>query len=187
MAKTPARNRDRTCQRILDAAADLLAEEGFTAWSVNGLAGRAGVGKPLLYRYFGDFPGVLDALVMREAKRWRAEGAAETLPANLPIPAGAYRKIRFARRLAGDPAMKALYRALLAGELSRQNAARLLDLAPVGEGEERASAAFMLAGIVFIVLVKDQSETFAGLDLTDVRELARLEGISLKLTASPGT
>ena len=184
MAKVRSRNRERTRQRILDAASTLLAKGGAGAFSVNRLAARARVGKPLIYRYFGGFPGVLDALVQREAERWKAREASSPAPANLPVSLAAYRKLRFGRWLAGDSVVRGLYRTLLRGGLSRKSAGLLLGLLPTGEDEDKTASAFLLAGIAFIVLVKDHCESFGGIGLKDARELVRLEGVFLKLAES---
>jgi AcrR family transcriptional regulator len=51
-----------TRQRILEAAADLLAEGGSDAVSTRAVATAAGVQAPTLYRLFGDKKGLLDAV-----------------------------------------------------------------------------------------------------------------------------
>ncbi|WP_269538730.1 TetR/AcrR family transcriptional regulator [Cerasicoccus fimbriatus] len=53
------RNRQHTEKRIVDAAIDLLAEEGFQSFGVNAVAARAGVDKVLIYRYFDGLDGLL--------------------------------------------------------------------------------------------------------------------------------
>lgn len=57
-----ARNREETRAAILDAAQELLAEEGFSGFGVNALARRSGFDKQLIYRYFGGLDGLVDAL-----------------------------------------------------------------------------------------------------------------------------
>ncbi|MGW1800963.1 TetR/AcrR family transcriptional regulator [Streptomyces sp. NPDC001984] len=52
----------RTRERILHAAADLLAREGRAAVSTRAVCAAAGVQPPTLYRLFGDKDGLLDAL-----------------------------------------------------------------------------------------------------------------------------
>jgi AcrR family transcriptional regulator len=61
------RNRDTTASAILDAAAALLAREGFPAFGVNAVAREAGCDKQLIYRYFDGADGLLDALGERLA------------------------------------------------------------------------------------------------------------------------
>lgn len=56
------RNAEETRERIIEAAGRLMARDGFSKVGVNSLAGEAGVGKPLIYRYLGDLDGVIRAL-----------------------------------------------------------------------------------------------------------------------------
>jgi AcrR family transcriptional regulator len=63
------RDRDATADRVLDAAAQLLAREGADGLGVNALAKEAGCDKQLIYRYFGGLDGVMDALGARVAER----------------------------------------------------------------------------------------------------------------------
>ena len=65
-------NREETTERILTAALDLLADEGFAALGVNSLARRSGADKQLIYRYFGGIDGVLAALGQHVAGRLTA-------------------------------------------------------------------------------------------------------------------
>lgn len=51
-----------TRERILRAAADLLAEGGREAVSTRGVSAAAGVQPPTIYRQFGDMQGLLDAV-----------------------------------------------------------------------------------------------------------------------------
>jgi AcrR family transcriptional regulator len=58
----PPRNRDATRARILKAATELLAEDGFQNFGVNAVARRAGCDKQLIYRYYGGMDGLVDAI-----------------------------------------------------------------------------------------------------------------------------
>src|SRR5206468_332459 len=55
------RDSQATKAKILRAAGALLARAGFGAVGVSAIADEAGVGKPLIYRYFGGLDGLLDA------------------------------------------------------------------------------------------------------------------------------
>lgn len=70
-------NREETTERILEAALAVLAEEGFAALGINGLARRAGADKQLIYRYFGGLDGVLAALGQKVADRLTTALAAQ--------------------------------------------------------------------------------------------------------------
>lgn len=55
------RNVERTKARILRATGRILARSGFQKLGVNAVADAAGIGKPLIYRYFGGLPELLEA------------------------------------------------------------------------------------------------------------------------------
>lgn len=66
---TATRNRPATEQKIRNAAADLLREEGFPAYGLNVVARRAKVDKVLIYRYFSNAHGLL-ASVLAHLQLW---------------------------------------------------------------------------------------------------------------------
>lgn len=57
------RYRDDTRRAILDAAEDLLVDEGLDAFSMRRLAARCGCAAPTIYHYFRDKTGIVDALL----------------------------------------------------------------------------------------------------------------------------
>lgn len=61
MIDAPSR-RDDTRATIVDVAAQLLREQGPTAVTTRGVAERAGVQAPTIYRLFGDKDGLLEAV-----------------------------------------------------------------------------------------------------------------------------
>jgi AcrR family transcriptional regulator len=62
-----------TRERILDAAARLLAESGGAPVSTRAVCAAAGIGAPTLYHHFGDKEGLLDAVVAHGFERYLAE------------------------------------------------------------------------------------------------------------------
>lgn len=66
-----------TRERILDAAARLLAESGGAPVSTRAVCAAAGVGAPTLYHHFGDKEGLLDAVVAYGFERYIAEKRAQ--------------------------------------------------------------------------------------------------------------
>jgi AcrR family transcriptional regulator len=62
--ETSPRSRDRaaTERSILEAAKQVLAEEGFQNFGVNAIARRAACDKQLIYRYFGGLEGLAQAI-----------------------------------------------------------------------------------------------------------------------------
>jgi AcrR family transcriptional regulator len=53
-------------QQLLDVARSLFAEKGFDATSIEEIAARAGVSKPIVYEHFGGKEGVYAVVVDRE-------------------------------------------------------------------------------------------------------------------------
>lgn len=60
-------------ERILDAAAELIAERGYSATSVDALCKKAGIVKTALYWHFGSKEGLLAAVIERVANEWIEE------------------------------------------------------------------------------------------------------------------
>jgi len=72
MAKPASRNRSDTEARIVAAATELLANEGFHALGINKIAAAAGVDKQLIYRYFGGLDGIIEHIA-KDLKLWFGE------------------------------------------------------------------------------------------------------------------
>jgi len=53
-------------EQLLDATGEIVTEQGFHAVSIQAVANRAGISRPIVYEHFGDLPGLLEALVERE-------------------------------------------------------------------------------------------------------------------------
>ncbi len=58
----PRRNRPLTEAKLRKAVEDLLVEGGFSALTPSAVGLRAGVNKMLIYRYFGDLPGLIRSI-----------------------------------------------------------------------------------------------------------------------------
>jgi AcrR family transcriptional regulator len=70
-------------ERILNAALELFAEEGYRSTSTSKVAKRAGVSEGLIFRHFGNKEGLLEAIVKmgeEQAKVLFADIAMETDP-----------------------------------------------------------------------------------------------------------
>src|SRR5882757_9359572 len=59
---TAATDREQARQRVIEAAADLLAREGRDAVTTRAVAVAAGLQPPAIYRLFGDKDGLLEAV-----------------------------------------------------------------------------------------------------------------------------
>lgn len=60
-------------EQLLDVTNAIVAEQGFQAVSIQSVARRAGITRPIVYEHFGDLPGLLEALVERETARALAQ------------------------------------------------------------------------------------------------------------------
>jgi AcrR family transcriptional regulator len=67
-------------EQLLDAALSLIAEEGYESVSMEGIARKAGVTKPVVYDLFGTLADLLEALLEREEERALMQ-LAELMPA----------------------------------------------------------------------------------------------------------
>ena len=63
---------EATKAALIEAFERIAAEEGLSAVGVNAVAKRAGVGKPLIYKYFGGFDGLVQAWAT-ESKVWGSD------------------------------------------------------------------------------------------------------------------
>src|SRR3954464_10420620 len=56
-------------EQLLDATKAIVLRDGFHAVSIEAVARRAGITRPIVYGHFEDLGGLLDALVQRESLR----------------------------------------------------------------------------------------------------------------------
>jgi len=76
------RDRNATEERLIEAGFQTLGEGGFSGFGINGVARTARCDKKLIYRYFGDLDGLLEAMGERVAR----DLAAALAPAIEPRP-----------------------------------------------------------------------------------------------------
>jgi len=69
-------------RQLLDVTRGIVAEEGFHAVSIEAVARRAGITRPIVYGHFNDLAGLLEALVDRESERALTQ-LADVLPRDL--------------------------------------------------------------------------------------------------------
>jgi AcrR family transcriptional regulator len=69
--------------QLLDVARSLFAERGFEATSIEEIAHRAGVSKPIVYEHFGSKEGIYEVVKDREVQRL-IEGVNEALVGDHP-------------------------------------------------------------------------------------------------------
>ncbi|GIG71442.1 TetR/AcrR family transcriptional regulator [Phytomonospora endophytica] len=159
-----------TRERILRAAAELLAEGGVTAFSTRAVSEAAGVGAPTLYHHFGDKRGLLDATASYGFERYlavkRANGPSgdpvadlrrgwdDHIAFGLAYPAF-YQLMYGGVRPGNPPAGAAEGHRMLIGMLTRIEAAGLLRL-PVEEAAELVHSAGV--GVVFTLINTPEAE-----------------------------
>lgn len=80
--KQPRMTAEQRREQILDVTRAIVDERGFHAVTIDGVAREAGITRPVIYGHFNDLPGLLHALIEREAERATAQ-----LEAVLPQPA----------------------------------------------------------------------------------------------------
>jgi AcrR family transcriptional regulator len=70
-------------EQLLDVTKTLVGEQGFHDLSIEAIAKRAGITRPVIYAHFEDLDGLLEAMLEREAVRALAQLAA-IMPTELP-------------------------------------------------------------------------------------------------------
>jgi AcrR family transcriptional regulator len=69
-------------EQLLDVTKELVGEHGFHGVSIEAVAKRAGISRPVVYGHFGDLQGLLEAMLEREGA-----GALRQLADVLPVDA----------------------------------------------------------------------------------------------------
>ncbi len=153
-----ARSRE-TVERILDAAAVLLEEDGVDAVTTRAIAERAGITAPSLYRFFADREQVLDALIEQHLERlstflteaeagWTPSSMTEFVEREFGFYVAYFRASRNAARLWLDGRVSPTVRARVL-RYNRQTAERLHGLAV-----EAGLATPQTDLLVFVMLVE---------------------------------
>jgi AcrR family transcriptional regulator len=74
-------------EQLLDVTKQLVGEQGFHDLSIEAIAKRAGITRPVVYAHFEDLDALLEAMLEREARRALAQLAA-IMPTDLPTGPG---------------------------------------------------------------------------------------------------
>lgn len=70
-------------EQLLDVTKQLVGQQGFHGLSIEAIAKRAGITRPVIYAHFDDLDALLEAMLEREAMRALAQLAA-IMPTELP-------------------------------------------------------------------------------------------------------
>jgi AcrR family transcriptional regulator len=81
-ATTARMSAEERRRQLLDVTRAIVARDGFHAVSIEAVARRAGITRPIVYGHFTDLGGLLEALVDRESER-ALEQLADVLPRDL--------------------------------------------------------------------------------------------------------
>jgi AcrR family transcriptional regulator len=198
-ASSGRRDREATERRLVEAAVEILRSEGFGQLGVNAVADRAGVGKVLIYRYFGGLPGLLRA-VADHLDPLQAGAARRLLsvadPASSPGQIMEDVVMEWHRALKGDELTKQLLiweltqqnevtdamaaaREEVGLELTRQYAQLLRSKGLSGELDLNALFALVSAGIFYLTLRSDSVAMYNGIDIQSSEGWRRI-GATLK-------
>ena len=187
------RDKEETRKKILEAVGEILSEEGFGGIGVNNVSRRAGVDKVLIYRYFGDLPGLLrefasrgdywpsmEDLVEKAEGDNRPPGASELAVALLK---GYIRELRDSTSaqelLLGELVSRNELSEASARKRERQGAdliEALVRSAPEAERVDVAAlGALLSAGLTFLMLRARTSEAYLGIDISSEEGWGRIE------------
>ncbi|MCX7603729.1 MAG: TetR/AcrR family transcriptional regulator [Bryobacteraceae bacterium] len=179
------RDRELTRRAILEAAARLLARDGFQRFGVSAVAREAGVDKVLIYRYFGGAEALLRALASEGGIFPSLE---DLLPASLagsPRALARHALICYARWLRRHPYALALLRweMLESNHLTAALAAcreefarRLLERLPAQPPLDLpALAAILAAGVTYLTLRTAPGSAFCNVPLEGDAHWERIE------------
>ncbi|HPD97600.1 MAG TPA: TetR/AcrR family transcriptional regulator [Synergistales bacterium] len=187
------KDREETRMKILQAVGNVLSSEGFQGIGINNIARRAGVDKVLIYRYFGDLPGLLREFAS-SGDYWPSmseliEGAEK---ASAPPDAGdlAVALLKgYMREIGGSASAQELLLGELVSrnELSEASARKrerqgadlieaLVSAAPDAGGRDVAAmGALLSAGLTFLMLRARTSDAYLGIDISSGEGWERIE------------
>jgi len=189
------RDRSRTEQKILDAVGRIVKEKDFDALGINAVAEEAGVGKVLIYRYFGSLDGLVREWALRSHYWMSLQSDDMTDIADLPFPEvkGAADEIfrNQMETMMEDPLMRKIIR----WHLSSGHPVSKEIMAQVEERGKELMESFksrcatdldldvlislLIGGVYYLTVLSDQAEVFNGIPLNNEEGRSRLkDGIS---------
>jgi len=196
------RGKEETRAKILEAVGEILSEEGFGGIRINNISRRAGVDKVLIYRYFGDLPGLLREFASRGDYWPSMDGLVEEVGEGRRPPRAADLAVAllkgYMRGLRDSPTAQEL----LLGELVSRNelseasarkrerqGADLIEALVGATPDARAvdvtaMAALLSAGLTFLMLRARTSEAYLGIDISSKEGWGRIERAMEELVRS---
>jgi len=100
MSSAKRRDREQTCDALVQAVGDTLVQHGFAKTNATAVARTASVDKALIYRYFGDFPQLLQSFTDQHEIWWAVDDMLAAGPADTPADdLAAWLKLIFERHI----------------------------------------------------------------------------------------
>ena len=190
------RSKEATKEKIIEAAKVLLARDGFAELKVNSLAKEAGVGKPLIYRYFTDIDGVIRALAKEAGLGQGGTQKSQTPMSVLDAEKALLNLLTGGRELAANRLKRDLLLWSLASDKVNGVVPDIFSFDPSlkeveqitsdkddGAKDKQAVYAILKAAIAFIVLSRDRHDSWAGLPIKSPNDMAQLEMALAKIIA----
>lgn len=173
------RDRAATERAIVEAAAGLLSDKGFSALNVQAIAEAAGIDRKLVYRYFGGVEGVVERLGAEV--KWTLGDTEKAGPAGSYGEAAAGLVLAYGRALASEPLMRGLAAWETVGDtptlrtldsarsaaMQAWTAERLAGVPRPAGVDAPAINAVLIAGVQMLALRRAQQRPFAGVALDD--------------------
>jgi AcrR family transcriptional regulator len=183
------RNRAATTERIMNALEQVLAEQGIEGVSMILVAEKAAVSKVILYRYFGNLDGLLEAylhtdrLLPHYTSAW-LEQIRPTHAKDIPST-WSENTLQLFRKLRASPSARELLKAsvkennVLADTVSRTLDGELTNLVNqlsfIKGSDHEAISAVMLGALSYLTIQAQLDRPVIGLDLRSEADWLRIE------------
>ena len=187
------RNKQATRQKLIDAVGELVLQDGFQSLGVNAVARKAGVDKVLIYRYFGDFDGLIseylhqrDYFANLESRQpqQKASSVSDIIEAGRNIFLGQLHELLNNQELQQIMLWELTQDSPATRELAAEREKDAVALFNSWE-DELANTAFdipafsniLLGGITYLVLRSRHVQMFTGIDLNTDEGWQRIETV----------
>jgi hypothetical protein len=171
-------HRAATEEAILDAVSGIVRDDGFLGLGVNAVAEKAGVSKVLIYRYFGDMDGLMNAWALKnnywgEGAKGALDGADDISVFAEEVFSGQIRSLRSSKEgremlrwclVSDNPLCARIMESIEERGLKTMSDA----LSIAGSGPEKrlnAGIAIIVGGIYYLSLIADRASVFNGVEL----------------------
>ena len=174
--KNSGKNKEKTKQRLIEAVGNLLRTKGFQQVKVNEVAAEAGLSKILIYRYFRDLDGLIDAYI-RQKDFWISYQLKKDTPENIQEQIKQMYRDQI-NSMRQDQAFRELHLKELADrkplseeveKIREKNGINLIEKVSQATGrpkEEVASLASILGGaLTYLTLYEAMRDEFNGINL----------------------